>query len=442
MCGSILLSLHIFVPRALSLVVDSQKRVVTTSEFAQLLGQPVTTIKRLFANEVLNAELVDKTNGGHWRIRFSPDDLRQCTANIAIWQVLRRKPRIARSYSVRDPVQSFGAELLLLEDEINSGNQIARTLRARVKSQSLRLKQRMLKNKLKAYEQALSMLKKQPLPDNEALWWYRQMLAHPQLFAATFVLRVAVQRYRAKHDRLPKQRELAETLNVSERSLYRKPFGRGPLCRAYYGRRPADVEIEDVATDDRSESYIHDSEEELSPEERKCRKRKGIPLGFHDVQRRRGLGEQTCRQSTRKRECSLELAWESDHIGRNPGGTLLVFQTSKIEAKRRLETVEREPTYRDARPHPRGIVKRQSRKIRRDLNLRDRDPTFGGRGIAGYAVQPGGKCLWWTNFPGGGEGYVDSVVQARRDIMSTIARCKTRFPIVNLAEMLAESRHH
>lgn len=420
-------------PCALSLVVDSQRRVVTISEFAQLLSQPVTTVKRLFANEVLNAELVDKTNGGHWRIRFSPDDLRQCSANIAIWQVLRRKPRIARSYNVRDPVQSFGAELLLLEHEINSGKKSGRTLGARVKSRSPRLTQRMLKSKLKVYKRALIRLKKRR-SKREAIWWYKQMLKSPQVVAGTFVLRVAIQRFRAKHDRPPKQRELAEALNISERSLYRWPFGRGPLRCAYRGRCLDRVEAEDGATDDRNESHIFESDEELSPEKRRSQTRERLGPGFHEVRVRRPVGENTRRKLRRSKTRSVELAWEDDSTGR--GKILAMYPTGRIEAKGRLELIDAEASCNGS--DTRRNIKRNSRKIRRDLDLEERDSTFGGWTAAVYEVEADGKYHWWTNFDRS-EGCVDSAAQVRREILSAVARCRTRFPIVNLTEMLAEA---
>jgi hypothetical protein len=366
-------------PSALSLVVDSQNGVVKIRDFSQLLGQPVTTVKRLFTNEVLNPTLVKKTAGKHWLIWFSPDDLLRCRASIALWKVLHRKPRIARSHKVRDLLHSLAIDLVLSE-EISSQRQSYRSPQ----------------EKVEAVKRALNLLRTRP-QRIEAIWWYEQVLKHPEQFAGTFLLRVEIERFRAKYHRSPKRHELAEALNISERSLYRRPFGREPFRLAYYGRRPAEVEDDDGATDDLNESYIPESEQELSREERNSQIRKSLGPGFHEVQRRRPIGEQTRHQVRRKKRRALELAWEEVHVPNNPGEMLVLFSARKIEAKRLLELIERQQSC-GGNSGPRRNVKRHSRKLRHALELRERDETFGSWCAGAYDIQSDGKCRWWTNF--------------------------------------------
>jgi hypothetical protein len=396
-------------------VVDSQNCVVKIREFSQLLGQPVTTIKRLFTNEVLNPTLVKKTAGKHWFICFSPDDRLKSRASIALWKVLHRKPRIARSYKVRDLLLSLAIDLVLSE-EISSQRQSCRSP---------------LK-KVEAVKRALDLLRTRP-QNVEAIWWYEQMLKFPE-FAGTFILRVEIERFRAKYDRSPKRRELAETLNISERSLYRRPFGRGPLRHAYYGRRPADVDNEDVATDHQNESYTPESEEEMSREQCFSPRKNVLPVGFHEVTRQPAIKEKSRRKRRKRKVRSLELAWEEQHAGNIRGEVLLIFQSNKLEAKRRIEIIEQTVSGFD----PKQFVRGHSRQLRHDQQSRAYDETFGSRGVGAYVIEPGGKYRWWTNFDAS-KGYADSAAQARCKILSAVAR-RTRFRIVNLAEMQAECR--
>jgi hypothetical protein len=424
-------------------VVDSQtpaalpgdRTVVSLTTFSRWVAQPVTTVKRLFVNEVLDPAVVEKTSGGHWRLRVSSDDLSICHASIAIWKVLRRKPRIARSYNVRDPVRTFGRELIILEAEIDSSNKTSRVARARVKLPSPRLTERMLRNKLKVYKQALIILKKRR-PHSEALWWYEQILERPKELAGTFILRLAIQRFRAKYRRFPKRIEIARELNISERSLYRRPFGREPLRFAYRGRIGADIETQGDVGDDHEESYIHESEQELPRDKRGPHVRKNLEPASHQVQRRRSSGELGRRKLRRVKARGVELVWEEDPIG--PGEILRVYPVGSIEAKRRLEVIE--PKASCSSSDTRASVKRNSRKIRRDLDLRERDSTFGGWTAAVYESEAGGKCRWWTNFDES-RGRTDSAPRARRDILCVLDRSRARFPpIVNLAKMLAQTR--
>jgi hypothetical protein len=416
-------------PCALSLVVDSPNlaplagdpKVVPLTELSGYLGLPVTTVKRLFTKEVLDPALVEKTRGGHWRVRVSRDDLRVCHASIAIWDVLRRKPRMARSYWVRDSARTFAIELALAE--INDKR----------KSTTPQKPTR----KLAVYKQALVVLKsRRRSQTTEARWWYERLLENPEIFAGTFILRVAIERYRANYHRPPTRRELARELSISEATLYRQPFGREPLRVAYRGRIDPDAEIKPDESQDREETYIHDSEQELSPEDRHSPARKTLPPGLHEVQRRR-LGEEGGRRALRREKAHcIELTWEEDPIGR--GQMLRMYPLGRIDAKRRVELIEAEVSCND--PDIRIDIRRNSRKVRRARAVEAHDATFGGWTAALYEIEADGKCRWWTNFDESG-GHTNSPAQACREILSVIERHKTRFPpMVNLKKMLSESR--
>lgn len=414
-------------PCALSLVVDSPNlaalagdpKVVPLTELSGYLGLPVTTVKRLFAKEVLDPALVEKTSGGHWRVRVSRDDLPVCRASVAIWNVLRRKPRMARSYRVRDCARTFAIELALAE--INDKR----------KSTTPQKPTR----KLAVYKQALGVLKPGRWSEaTEARWWYGLLLENPEIFAGTFILRVAIERHRAKYHRSPTRRELARELSISEATLYRQPFGREPLLLSYRGRIAPDAEIQPDESKDREETYIHDSEQELSPEDRHSHARKTLPPGLHEVQRRR-LGEEGARRALRREKAHcVELTWEEDAIGR--GQMLRIYPLGRIDAKRRVELIE--VSCND--PHIRIDIRRNSRKVRRARAVETHDATFGGWTAALYEIETDGKCRWWTNFDESA-GHTNSPAQACGEILSAIERHKTRFPpMVNLKKMLSESR--
>src|SRR6266481_9276538 len=92
------------------------KKTTTLPTFAQLLGQPATTVKRLFARDILPRVLVLRPTGGkHWRVSFSNEDLRQCKAALAFWRVWRRKPRASKTYARRDELTSTAIKLILAE---------------------------------------------------------------------------------------------------------------------------------------------------------------------------------------------------------------------------------------------------------------------------------------------------------------------------------------
>jgi hypothetical protein len=337
--------------------------------------------------------------------------------------------------------------LVILEKEINSQKEAQRVKTrqlsaVRVKSLPTRLVERRLLNKLKAYKRALIVLKKRRRsPHSGPLWWYEQMLQHPNEFAGTFVLRVAIQRLRAKYRRFPTRIELAEELNISEATLYRRPFGRQALHRAYRGRPTEAIAAEDASDDQEEpyvdeESYIHDLEQELSPEERHSHTRKTLPSGVHAVQHRQSEREAAQRKLKRERAHCVELIWEEDSLS---GVQMLrMYPLGRIDAKCQVELIEAEASCND--PGIRIDIRRNSRKVRRARALEAHDSTFGGWTAAVYEIEADGKCRWRTNFDES-SGHTDSAAQACSEVLSAIERHKTRFPpVVNLKKMLRESR--
>src|SRR5262249_46860540 len=126
--------------------------------------------------------------------------------------------------------------------------------------------------------------------------------------------------------------------------------------------------------------------------------------------------EWTKRKLRNLRTKAYELAWEEHSAGNVQGGALLAFPADKLEAKRRLEHLS-EPSGDDCAR--RATIRRYSRQNRRATELEARDSTFGSWAVAAYVIDPDGKCRWWTNFDSS-EGRVDSVVQARREILAVI----------------------
>jgi len=222
----------------------------------------------------------------------------------------------------------------------------------------------------------------------------------------------------------------------------RRPFGRDALHRAYRGRTVEAIEAEDDAVGDQkepyvdAESYIHDSEQELSPEERHSHARKTLPAGVHEVQRRPSDGQGAWRKLKRERAHCVELTWEKDRDGR--GQMLRTYPLGRIDAKYRVELIDAKASCND--PCIRMDIRRNSRKVRRARAVEAHDSTFEGWTAAVYETEADGKCRWWTNFDESG-GHTDSAAQARSEILFAIERHKTGFPpVVNLKKMLHESR--
>jgi hypothetical protein len=148
--------------------------------------------------------------------------------------------------------------------------------------------------------------------------------------------------------------------------------------------------------------------------------------------------EWTKRKLRNRRTQAYELVWEEHSAGNVQGGALLAFSADKLEARRRLEQLS-ESESSDGDCARRATIRRYSRQNRRATQLEECDSTFGAWAVAAYVIESDGKCRWWTNFDSS-EGRTDSVVQARRAILAVIGQSRARFPIVNLREMLAESR--
>src|SRR5581483_10582561 len=174
-------------------------RTTTLPKFARLLGQPVTTVRRLFNLGILPETLVAKSAGKHWRLSFSDEQLQHCKASLVLWSLWRRKRRASRTYARRDELSSTAIKLILAE--VRSPD--ARNLKSP-------------EAKIDAFSRALSILNSKE-KDTEGVWWNQKILANPMNLEAiaAFILRTAVVEFRKQEGRDPTRKELAEALGIS-----------------------------------------------------------------------------------------------------------------------------------------------------------------------------------------------------------------------------------
>jgi hypothetical protein len=248
-----------------------------------------------------------------------------------------------------------------------------------------------------------------------------------EVAVAAFILRTAVAEFRRKHARQPTRKQLAEALEISESSIYRSPFGKDALELAYLDRSLTGIQDEEKA-----ESPARPRHDEYN----RIARSDYAQLHQREIPNRNRIGEETRRKLRKRKAHSFELEWEEHSAGNVRGGALLIFPVNKLQAKRRIEMSDQ---LHSGLPWTAKRHVRQ-REFRRDVILSAYDETFGSWAVAAYVVEPDGKCRWWTNFEES-TGRTHSVTQARREILCVIGRYKTRVPIVNLREMLGESRH-
>ena len=388
-------------------------RRTTLPEFARLLAQPVTTVKRLFNLGILPETLVARPTGRHWRVSFSDAQLQHCRASLVLWSLWRRKPRASKTYARRDELNSTAIKLILAEPSTDDA-QYSKPPKAKVD----------------AFFGALSAFttKRKGV---EGVWWNQRILARPaKEGVAAFILRTAVAEFQKKHGRQPTRKQLAEALGISESSIYRFPFGKNALMIAYSGRYLSGEQGEEEngpPCDPRQLRYDRIARSDYAQQHQRKPRDRDYPA------------EWTKRKLRKCQTQAYELAWEEHNAGNVRGGALVAFRVDKLEAKRRLERLfEPEPTDDDY--NSRVTVRRNSRQNRRSTTLEECDSTFGSWAVAAYVIESGGKCRWWTNF-NRSAGRTDSVEIAQREILAVIGRSRPRFKIVNLREMLADSHH-
>jgi hypothetical protein len=383
-------------------------RTTTLPKFAQLLGQPVTTVKRLFDLGVLPERLIAKPTGKHWRVSFSDEQLQHCRALLVFWSLWRRKPRASKTYARRDELNSTAIKLILAEPR-SEGAQDSKSPEA----------------KIDAFFRALSAFttKRKGV---EGVSWNQKILAKPaKEGVAAFILRTAVAEFQKRHGRRPTRKQLAEALGISERSIYRFPFGKNALMIAYSGRYLAgkqDEEEREQQYDPWQLGYDQTARSECGQQHQR------------QPRSRDYYAEWTKRKLRNRRTQAYELVWEEHSAGNVQGGALLAFPADKLEARRRLEQLSESDDGDCAR---RATIRRYSRQNRRATELEECDSTFGSWAVAAYVIEPDGKCRWWTNFNRSG-GRTDSVARAQCEILAAIGRSRARFPIVNLREILAD----
>jgi hypothetical protein len=383
-------------------------RTTTLPKFAQLLGQPVTTVKRLFDLGVLPERLVAKSAGKHWRVSFSDEQLQHCKALLVFWSLWRRKPRASKTYARRDELNSTAIKLIVAEPK-SEGAHDPKSPEA----------------KIDAFFRALSAFTTKRT-GVEGVSWSQRILAKPATQGvAAFILRTAVAEFQKNHGRRPTRKQLAEALGISESSIYRFPFGKNALMIAYSDRHLASTQDEEEGE---PSCDPQQPKSDLIAQSEYARQHKQQP-------RDRDYPVESERRKLRKRRSRrFELAWEEHNEGNFPGGALLAFPVDKLRTKRTLEALLSHDGC-----NRRATARRYSRQNRRATELEEFDSTFGSWAVAAYVIEPDGKCRWWTNFDGS-EGRTGSLAQARREILAVVGQSRPRFPIANLCEMLAESR--
>jgi hypothetical protein len=390
--------------------VEPIRKATTLPEFARQLAQPVTTVKRLFVGGILPGNLIKRAPGKHWRVSFSDHELRECNASLVCWSVWRRKPRASKTYARRDEL-NYTTIRLIMGDA--SGKAVRVPKSGKVKGLSSKAKKAKARAKIQALWRALGKSKRN---HTGAIWKQRIVASPTQKSVGEFVLFTAVMEFRKQHGRTPTQKQLADALQISESSIYRFPFGKEALRLAYSERNLAGIKDEKKAegTDDpRQNEYDRIARKDYAQQYQR-------QVSDH-------IGEETRRELRKRKAKSYELEWKKDPVGKD-AAALLIFQASKLKAKRRLEMNEQDVSLKNGKP---------PRKSRDDMFLRARDETFGSEAIAAYERQPDGKFHWWMN-GSTREGYADSSAQARREILRSVKLAKLKFPIQNLEEAFAQ----
>jgi hypothetical protein len=159
-------------------------------------------MKRL-AREVIPLDFIERIPGKHWRIRYNDDQLRRWRAALAVWQVWHRKPRAARDRDRLGEIDDLLEGLLFRHpDRIRPPGFWNRRFWMERQADALKWRERLLEN---------------PTP----------------LTAGACIAWLAVLTFRAAHrDNKPSPKELADLLGISERSIYRPPFGKDTLALA------------------------------------------------------------------------------------------------------------------------------------------------------------------------------------------------------------------
>jgi hypothetical protein len=394
-------------------------QITTAPQFATLLGIGVTSMKRHFERGILPEYLVQKRRGAHWRVRYSNDDLRRCKAALAIWCVWRRKPRASRLHARRDELLTLAIDLIIFDVT----RPTPRTAAAQYKRTFCAVR-----------------LLSDASDDVSGVRWRNKLLDQPnELFAAVFILRAAVFRFRAKWKRDPKATELADTLGISTASLYRAPFGKAALRLAKLDRdilesegdRSHDTKASEEPNADHplNTDQLSDTDADLSPEDRRNKKRRELPAGVHEVPKRKD--DSMAKKVRKQRAKTLEMEWETDGRG---GAMLCVFRAESLALKRLNKSINDHAIDGNTQ---RESIRKSSRTIRKALNMDSLDPTFGCQCWAAYATRTTDSLFdWWLNIDMQPHGVTDSASNARREILTRMARVKARNRIFNLSEIV------
>src|SRR5262249_44829328 len=154
--------------------------------------------------------------------------------------------------------------------------------------------------------------------------WNQRILAKPaKEGVAAFILRTAIAEFENKHGRQPTRKQLAEALEISERSIYRFPFGKNALIIAYSDRHLASTQDEEEADppcDLQQLGYDQIARTEYAREHERKRRCRDY------------FGEKTKRKLRKRRSQTFELDWEEHNAGNIKGGALLAFPVDRLQA--------------------------------------------------------------------------------------------------------------
>jgi len=184
---------------------------VALIRFAKVIGVSRNTARRLFQRNVFPDDWVEETPGGKWFVWVNPERIETAKANYRIWKVYARKPEAAKSLPDDDSIGTLVVDLL--EIRILRKSADARTY----------------------YEFAQLFCSNRGYAEFNKLQGQLNQLSESPEGCAMILIAKALLEFK-KHfnsfDLEPSAKELAELLDTSVASLYRKPYGKGSIKAA------------------------------------------------------------------------------------------------------------------------------------------------------------------------------------------------------------------
>ncbi|MGY8644302.1 MAG: hypothetical protein ACKVJU_24805 [Verrucomicrobiales bacterium] len=187
-------------------------RSLGVNDFANDLKISRDTVKRLFERGVFPEEWVWKTTGGHWRVEVDEARLPLARELYQQWKVVSRKPNASRSRNFSQTVQKLVAtifEVRILGEPV-SRDRYDEYEAAMLTEEAGKLFRKYLEN----------FKEMKGLPEYHALYFVVEhlwKLRSPPGLGPTY---------------LPSKQEIAEAMDMSVASIYRRPFGKNIIKKA------------------------------------------------------------------------------------------------------------------------------------------------------------------------------------------------------------------